>query len=135
MAGAVDRLRLHIQRHRLLAGWLVGAALLLKLLVPSGFMPVVSGASFTMILCTSYGTQQVVMTSPGHESGDGQHAAKAEMPCAFAGLGTPSLAAGDAITLAVAIALVFAAVAFAAADQHVGRVANLRPPLRGPPAA
>ena len=149
--------------HRLFAGWMIGATLLMKLLVPTGYMPVVANGMVGMVLCSGAAparsavtAQAVTITSmsaadmtasmpgmmhhqdgvaaahgSGHEDGSG-HQGKT-MPCAFAGLSAPSLAAADPLLLALAIAFVIAA-GFRRGRPSIARPrAFLRPPLRGPP--
>lgn len=130
-------LRHHLLRHRLLAAWLVAAALLMKVLVPAGYMASVSAGSITVEPCPGYHPPKMVVAMPGmthHPDQKGQHG-KAEMPCAFSGLSAPSLAGVDPLFLAVAIAFVVLTV-FRIAARIVlpGTPSYLRPPLRGPPA-
>ena len=130
-------LRHHLLRHRLLAAWLVAAALLMKVLVPAGYMASVSAGSITIELCSGYGPQKMVVEMPGmthHPDQKGEHS-KAEMPCAFSGLSAPSLAGADPLLLAVAIAFVILTVfRIAARPALPGAPSYLWPPLRGPPA-
>lgn len=121
----------------MLAAWIVAAALLMKLVVPAGFMPVFSGSSVTIEICTGVGPQTVTMPMampgmPDHGQGKSDHAAK-DMPCGFGGLAFPALAAADPIALALALAFLIATV-FRLVHRDVAlAVAHLRPPLRGPP--
>ena len=60
-------------RHRALAGWIVAAALLMKMLVPAGYMPAVSGNSMIIQICSGYGPmtmapKTITMPIPGKES-------------------------------------------------------------------
>lgn len=124
----MKRLRTHIRQNRWLAVWLVMAALCMKVLVPAGFMPVMSGGTMTVIVCSGVMRQAVTVAIPG------KVADKPELPCAFGGLGTPGLAATDPILLAIAIAFVMAT-GFAALSLPVPAGSrHLWPPLRGPPA-
>ncbi|WP_010545685.1 DUF2946 family protein [Sphingomonas elodea] len=120
--------------HRLLCGWLIAAALLMKAVLPAGFMPMASGGTIVLGFCSGYGPQKMAVTLPAR--GDGSDPAehqKSEMPCAFAGLGMAGLAAVDPVLLVLAIAFVLAlAIRTATAIPAVARV-YLRPPLRGPP--
>lgn len=136
-------LRLLVMQNRRLAVWLVLVALCVKMLVPAGFMPTVgANGTMTVSICTGTGPQTVVITMPGmgaHDvagGGDGMSDhAKAQMPCAFSGLGLATLAAVDPVMLAIAIAFVLAT-GFAAVPllPHAAP-AHLWPPLRGPPVA
>lgn len=127
-------LRLLLLRHRTIAAWLVASALLMKVLVPAGFMPVVSAGSITIELCSGYGPQKITIAMPGmnHQQHKPDHQGK-EMPCAFSGLSAPSLAAADPLLLAVAIAFIIATVFRVATPSAARTPAFLRPPLRGPP--
>lgn len=130
-------LRHHLLRHRLLAAWLIAAALLMKVLVPAGYMASVSAGSITIELCSGYGPQKMAVPMPGmthHPDQKGEHG-KAEMPCAFSGLSAPSLAGADPLLLAVAIAFVIVTVFRIAVRPALPNAPfYLRPPLRGPPA-
>ncbi|WCT72426.1 hypothetical protein PQ455_12345 [Sphingomonas naphthae] len=128
-------LRRLLLTHRALTATLIALALLMKLLVPTGFMPVASGGGITVEICTGFGAQKMVMAIPGtaHRGGKADHQ-KADMPCAFAGLATPALAAIDPLLLAVAILFVMAMVFRVPVAPVVRGAARLRPPLRGPPA-
>ena len=129
-------LRHYILRHRLLAAWLVAAALLIKVLVPTGYMASMSAGSFVIEICAGYGPQKMVVAMPGmehHQDEKNGHGAP-EMPCAFSGLSAPSLAAADPLVLALAIAFIMAVVFRVAISSAVLTPTLLRPPTRGPPA-
>ncbi|WP_448664114.1 hypothetical protein ACG3SL_05400 [Sphingomonas sp. CJ20] len=131
----VTALRRHLLRHRTLAGWVFAAALLMKVLVPAGFMPTVSNGTMIVQICNGYGPQTMVMEIPGkadHDQQD-QHG-KTEMPCAFSGLSAPSLAAADPVLLALAILFVMAMGLRTVPPLALSSTSHLRPPLRGPPA-
>ena len=144
--------------HRLCAAWVIGATLLMKLLVPAGFMPVVANGTIGMVFCGGVASAPkavtmgvaagVTMTAAmpgmthdqdsvgashgsGHQEGS-EHQGK-EMPCAFAGLSAPSLAAADPLLLALAIAFIIAVVFRRGTASIIRPRAFLRPPLRGPP--
>lgn len=63
--------------------WLAAAALLLRLLVPAGFMP---GAGGTLVLCTGNGVVTVAADAAGHPV-KAPMATDSGSSCAFAGLG------------------------------------------------
>ena len=129
----MTRLRHRIFAHRRWAAWLFAAALLMKLLVPAGFMPAASAGTIAIELCTGSGAQTI--TIPGeHQDEQGRHG-KASSPCIFAGLGGPSLAAVDPVLLALALAFVITTVFRLAVAPATTALADLRPPPRGPPAA
>src|SRR3546814_9327939 len=64
----VTMIRSFLARHRWLAIWLAGAALMLKVLVPAGFMPTVSSGTILVQLCSGQGPQTVMMELPGRRS-------------------------------------------------------------------
>ncbi|CAA9495747.1 MAG: hypothetical protein AVDCRST_MAG91-797 [uncultured Sphingomonadaceae bacterium] len=139
-------------RHRLLACWLVAAALLMKAIVPAGYMTSVSDGSLRIELCSGFGPQKPAaetpstthmpgmdMTGMSHGAQDAHHGGgeeghgQPESPCAFAGLSAPSLAGADPPLLALALAFIFAAALHVVRPQLFSAPAFLRPPLRGPP--
>lgn len=133
-------MRALLSRHRYLAILLAGAALLMKVLVPAGFMPTVSNGTLLVQLCSGLGvTQTVVIEIPGlgdHDNGNGndQHDADGQ-PCAFSGMAVYGLAGADPILLAIAIAFILAA-AFRIEQQLIlWHGLYLRPPSQGPPFA
>ena len=127
-------LRQYLLRHRAVAAWLVALALLMKMLVPGGYMLDTSASSLTVELCSGYGPMTMPMPGMAHHGGDKSDHGKAEQPCAFSGLSAPSLAAADPILLALSIAFIVAT-AFRASVPSLARMpAFLRPPPTGPPA-
>lgn len=140
---------LFAQRH--LAVLLCAAALLLKLLIPAGYMIGQVDGQAAIILCP--GSAPVPDTAPmahggamamdhgsmvhdrsGHGAGHSDKDHGRDMPCAFAGLTAPGLAATDPIQLALLIAFVMAVgLAMPVLPRPVA-APYLRPPLRGPPA-
>jgi hypothetical protein len=132
----VTRLRRHILLHRRWAAALIALALLMKLLVPAGFMPSVASGKITIELCSGFGVQKVEMALPGmadHQPAPADHG-KADSPCTFSGLTAQALAAADPIILAVGLAFILATVFRKAAVVLPRLPGHLRPPLRGPPA-
>ena len=125
-------------QYRALAAWLIAAALLMKMLVPAGWMTDSSGGAFAIELCSGYGPATSVAAEPpmathGHHHEHGADHGKAEQPCAFAGLAAPALGGADPVVLALAIAFIIAAVFRIAAVTTPRAPVFLRPPLRGPP--
>lgn len=116
-----------------LAALLILAALLLRLMVPSGFMPVVQGDRWMIGLCSSAGAGHVAIAIPGMEHKSGGDDAAAGKGCAFADLSLVSLAGADPIQLAALIAFVMAIGAAARPASPRASPLRLRPPLRGPP--
>ena len=134
-------LRHHLMRHRRLAAWLIVLTLLVKLIVPSGYMLGWSGGRVTAELCSGVAPAPAVahampgMVGMAHHTPDKtpEHG-KVEMPCAFAGLVAPALGGADPLLLAAAIAFIVATVFRLAAPRRAARARPyLRPPLRGPP--
>jgi len=118
-----------MRRHPGVAAMIVAAALLLRVLLPAGFMPSFSGGQLTVSVCTGMGPAQVQIAIPGKHSG------VAGSPCAFADLSLPLLAGADAVQLAAALAYLLAVALVLAVALPARRAAYLRPPLRGPPTA
>lgn len=132
----VSNLRTLLSRHRWLAMWLVGAALLMKMLVPAGFMPAMSNGTILVQLCSSTGVRTVAMEMPGlsgQSGGQDQHAV-ADQPCVFSGLSIPGLAGADPLLLAIAIAFIMATGRRTAPAAVIWRHNHVRPPSRAPPA-
>ncbi|WP_157073722.1 hypothetical protein [Sphingomonas soli] len=124
-------LRTIARTHRNLAALIVVAALLLRILVPAGFMPVVRDGRMVMSICSGMGPTKIVVEIPGlkHQPEDRQ----AQSPCAFADLSLPSLAGADPIQLAVLVAFVLALGLTFSPYLPPRAILRLRPPLRGPP--
>ena len=130
----------HLLAQRYLIVLICAAALLLKLLVPSGYMVDSAHGRLTITICS--GTTPAIKAMempamhgdmPDHGKSDGH--GEVEMPCAFSGLSASALGAIDPIQLAGLIAFVltlgFVAIILPAPE----RPAYLRPPSRGPPAS
>ena len=131
----MHRCRRQLLRHPLLAAWLVGIALLLRIAVPVGFMPVVVGTTVTIEICSGTGPMKMAMAIPGpgdhRDQGSDRHS---KAPCDFAGLANPALAGVDPILLVLAIAFVVATAFRMIPVRRPALPSYLRPPLRGPPA-
>ena len=123
-----------ILKNRTLASLALAFALVMKLIVPGGFMPIMSDGHFIVVVCTGTGPMSMAMPGLDHgKSESGQHG-KPEAPCAFAGLSAPSLAAADLVLLAAAILFVMTLGMRAVASLEAPASLHLRPYLRGPPA-
>ena len=120
------------------------AALLLKLIVPTGYMIASDHGRLAITICSGVTPPPVMPKAAMHgmhamhgsmaDHGSSKEHGKPEMPCAFAGLSAASLGAVDPIQLAAQIAFIVA-VGLAGVALPVGaRPAFLRPPVRGPPA-
>ena len=130
----VTEFRHHVLQHRRLVACLIALALLMKVLVPTGYMLGTSAGSITVELCSGYGP--MTMRMPGmahHQSENGGHG-KAEQPCAFSGLSAPLLGVADPTLLALVLAFIVATAFRASARDLVQTPAFLRPPTTGPPA-
>ena len=127
--------RQFLLRHHTLAAWLLVAALLMKILVPGGFMPVVSGGSITIELCSGFGPEKMTMAMPGMAGHGGKHdqSGKGDMPCGFGGHASPAFSMVDPTLLTVAIIYVITTVFRIAVVRVAKAPAFLRPQLRGPP--
>lgn len=112
---------------------IVAAALLVRLLVPAGFMPVFAGGAVTIAVCTGDGPMQVIIPAPGATGQHDDRGGHATSPCAFADLALPAIGGADPVLLAAALLFVIAAALAAVAAAPHRRIAHLRPPLRGPP--
>lgn len=125
------------QRH--IAVLICAAALLLKLLVPTGHMIDSSHGRITITICSGTAPRAMTIEIPGMHGGMPDHGqskdhGKAEMPCAFSGFSAAMLAAIDTIQLAALIAFVMAVGLVGVMLPAPSRPAYFRPPLRGPPA-
>ena len=137
-----SRLVLAVRRllmKRYFAVLLCAATLLLKLLVPTGYMIGSEQGRLTIELCSGVVPRPMAMAMPGmHDDvpahGKSKDHGKAEMPCAFAGLSAAALGAIDPLQLAVLIAFVMAVGLAPLVAPTIMRFGYVRPPLRGPPA-
>jgi hypothetical protein len=142
----VTAFRRYLLMHYRLAAWLIAVTLLMRILVPTGFM--LAGTptgGITFVMCSGYGpVEPVVSKHAMHHGGTAAHdAAKPaheqhdetakELPCAFAGAATASLAAVDPLLLAVALFFILAAAFRLPVRLPTVAAPFLRPPLRGPP--
>jgi hypothetical protein len=142
-------LRPFLQSNTALVWAVIVCALLMRAIVPAGFMPMATANGIELVLCSGMAQPSDPTTAPAaagmmpgmqHHAmpdhampdhalqgrGDGGHQipAKPEAPCAFA----------DIVLLAIAFASVVAAALFQRPDAPIRPRPFLRPPLRGPPA-
>lgn len=112
--------------------------MLLRLLVPAGFMPTVVDGRPTLTLCPETAPAAPMATMPGMahhgEDADGD-ADRAQSPCAYADLALPALGSADAALLDAALAFVLVRALLRAIPLPPRAATRLRPPLRGPPLA
>ena len=131
----MHQLRRLVLANRPFACAVLALALLMKIVMPSGFMPTVYNGQIVVSVCSGMGPTTMVMTIPGleHKSDSEGHRGKADQPCAFAGLSAPSLAAADPFLLAAAILFVLVLGMRPLVLPASTAPPYLRPPLRGPP--
>ena len=134
--GRVGALRYHLAHRRIWTMWLMAAALLMKVAVPAGYMPVVSNGWVGLALCSGFGPEKMAMAMPAmsNHRGKAEHSERADMPCGFAGHAPASMAGADPILLLVAIAFIVATISRLPISPPFRRIGYLRPHLRGPPA-
>jgi len=126
-------LRHYLRDRRHFALAIIMIALLMRLLVPVGFMPEVSAGKITIALCTGHGPTVIEMNVPGAGHHDQGNNAKPDMPCPFGSTSSVGLTGADPILLAIAIAFIMALSLRPAAITRLADAPHLRPPLRGPP--
>jgi len=130
-------LRALIARHHRLAAVLVALTLAMKALVPAGYMVDSQSKVLTIRVCADSIGQDVIrqITVPGSAKDTDNHKAHAEPPCPFTALGHAALGGADPLQLAEALLFILALGLAELAPTRLLRIAHLRPPLRGPPAA
>lgn len=133
----MQRIRASIHRHRAAALWLVALALLVKALVPTGYMVGQSGTrTFDIIICSDPSgmpvAQKLVIPFENKGEHDGKQAAKGD--CAFTMLAYGAVPATDPALLLAAIAFILALGFTSLPAPTLRGSPYLRPPLRGPPA-
>lgn len=127
-------------RERIVAAWvLIALTLVMKLVVPVGFMPSFGAGGVSIVVCSGMGpaamTMPGAMSMPGEMPGHDRHEApaKPEIPCLGAGVGATILDGGAGFALALPLAPPLVLTLLLAAAFPTRRTANLRPHLRGPP--
>ena len=130
----MQRTRALLRNHPALLAALLFCTLLIRSLVPAGYMPEVASGTITLTLCSgTMPAEPMTVAMPGmHHGDDHDGKPKAEQPCAFAGLAAPALGSTDTLLLAAALAFAFL-VAIAPRPLRIAVPARLRPPLRAPP--
>jgi hypothetical protein len=129
----------HLLAQRQLAVLLCAATLLLKLLVPTGYMIDSDHGRMTITICLGTAPRTMTMAMSGMhgamtDHGKSKDHSKAEMPCAFSGLSAAMLGSIDPVQLAALIVFILALGLIATVPRVPSRPTYLRPPLRGPPA-
>lgn len=111
---------------------LLAAAMLLRLLVPAGFMPMVQDGAIALAICQGSGPPLVSPATHGMKH-HGEAPVKTSEGCAFADLALPLLGGAPPVLLAALLLLAFAVALHFRAQPPSRAAPRLRPPLRGPP--
>ena len=126
--------RAFFRTHHRLALALVALAMVIKALVPAGYMLSDKAHVLTIAICADASggqtTKQIVVPFDGKSA---EHA-KAEGTCAWGTLVMAALGAADVLLLALALAFILALGLAPSRPAPPARAGYLRPPLRGPPA-
>lgn len=127
---AIDRLRAHV------ALGLVALALLLRILVPAGWMPAASGSGYAITLCTGMGSVSAWVDAEGKVHKEKPADASTGHPCVFSGFSAAidlPVLDGGAIAHPLHVGTLLLPLATAVA---IGRgLAAPPPPSTGPPAS
>ncbi len=131
----MHQMRRLVLANRPIACMVIALALLMKILVPAGFMPTISDGQVVVSMCSGMGPKTMVITIPGVEqkSDIGSHQGTMEKPCAFVGLSASSLSAAGPLLLATAILFVLTQGTRPQVRPAAAAPPYLRPPLRAPP--
>lgn len=134
----MNRFRHLIAHCRILLMLLLGAALAMKVLVPTGYMLGSSSKILTIQICNDgiggQATKQIVIPMDGKSQNTGKQHSNKESPCVYSALAMASLSGADAPLLATALIFILALWFEKAFSTRLAPVSHLRPPLRGPPA-
>lgn len=140
----MQSLRHLLASNRSIAVLILAAALVLRVLVPPGFMPMVEQGRISIVICPDGGPQTAQGASPAMAHGPMTHGerkapedehGKAEPSCVFTGLAAPALAGTDPLLRAAAILFILLLAVRTPERVPVRLALRLRPPLRGPPLA
>jgi len=117
--------------HHRLAAALLLLALLLRGLVPTGWMPMVGADGAGLVICSSAGATAAPddIFLPGEQ----QAPVADHSPCAFAGLGTPLLPTAFPLAFSFAAILLTTAPATGPPAAPASPRDRLRPPAQAPP--
>ncbi|MFM5917138.1 MAG: DUF2946 family protein [Novosphingobium sp.] len=131
----MNQLRAFIRERTWLALGLVMATLVMKALVPGGYMLASQGKVITVQLCDDTGgghltEQMVIPLKPGTGQGTADHSKSA---CPYSSLTYASLGGTDPLLLAIALAFIVALGFLPLPPRLLALGTHLRPPLRGPP--
>jgi hypothetical protein len=134
-------------RHRWIAAMaIIVAALLTRMMIPTGYMPTIDHGHLVITLCAEQNPGMTEMaTMPGmshvagmdhamdHSTDHGMPDHDKNGPCGFGGLSLASLAAADPVLLALAILFIVATVFRRPSPPRVATAHFLWPPRTGPP--
>lgn len=123
--------------------WLVVCALVMKALIPAGYMIGAQSRTIAIQICDGQNHEQVRQIDVGQsvdskanhgqtEHGTGDHG-KSDGVCPYTALGHDSLASADPILLATALAFILALAFAPLVSACLSRIPHISPPLRGPP--
>lgn len=131
-------LRSFLRSRRWLAMLIVAAALCVRALVPAGFMVGADTASHTLTIqiCSGGEMKALTLALPVHKNAGGEHGAKSGQndTCAFTALSMGALGGADSLLLALALAFILQLGLLPPRPAPRRLRAQVRPPLRGPPA-
>lgn len=119
-----------------LALLLIGVALLARIAIPAGFMPVASGHGFTVLLCTGHGPARMDLSVPvvsEDRTDEGKKGGRTDAPCAFSSLTSHAMPGADPALLAAAVLFLLALGFRETPFRSLARPGRIRPPLRAPP--
>lgn len=133
----MNRLRALLLRYRIMAFAVIGMALAMKALVPTGYMVGSDSRVLSIRICddaqvtSALHAKDIAIPMKGEPAG--KHA-KGEGACPYSALSFASLGGADPVQLALALLFILATGFAAIVLPAPRRAAHLRPPLRGPPA-
>jgi hypothetical protein len=131
----VQLTRSALTRCRLLAVAILFGALLLRLAVPAGFMPVLEDGGPTLTICPGWSSDTTATARPGMATMN-HHRENAPQPpggCAFADLALAMVAPPELLQPGAVIAWPGIMSAGKPPTPSAASIGHLRPPLRGPP--
>lgn len=129
----MQSIRLLLRDHLAPVSVLLALTVMLRLLVPAGYMPSITAAGVAIIVCDG-AAPGMSHAMPDHHGGKSTPT-KPDQPCAFAALSAPSLGGADPIQLAIALAAIIALGLSLLRPLPTLLAVRDRPPLRGPPVA
>jgi hypothetical protein len=132
-------MRTFISNHRRLALMLVLCALLMKALIPTGYMVGSTSKTFTVQICMdglgAPVSKQIEIPIEKGSHDPAKEFGKGDGSCSFTSLAIAGMAGADAELLALALAFILILGFAPTATLHRPENLYLRPPLRGPPTA